>query len=281
MNSNRPEEVAGLRKQAEVIAGERAAQSAENLETLSPGETRQMLHDLRVHQIELEMQNEDLRRVQVELDVQRAHYFDFYNSVPVGYLTSSEKGLILEANLTAGTFLGVAMDALLQQPVSSFILPDDQDIFYLQRKQLFESGVAQACDLRMVRKGGAAFWVNLALTTVQNANGVCCIVISDITERKCAEQNYRTLFHEMLDGFAFHDIICDEKGNPIDYRFIAVNPAFERMTGLKMKDIAGKTVLEIMPNTERHWIEIYGKVAITGEPAVFENTPSSSTNILR
>jgi PAS domain S-box-containing protein len=89
--------------------------------------------------------------------------------------------------------------------------------------------------------------------------------------RRESEAKYHTLFREMLDGFALHEIICDGQGHPADYRFLAVNPAFERMTGLKAQAIIGQTVLEVLPGTERYWIETYGKVALSGEPVVFEN----------
>ncbi len=75
----------------------------------------------------------------------------------------------------------------------------------------------------------------------------------------------------MLDGFALHEIICDPSGKPIDYRFLAVNPAFERMTGLKAEDVVGHTVLEALPGKETYWIETYGKVALSGEPILFED----------
>ncbi len=95
----------------------------------------------------------------------------------------------------------------------------------------------------------------------------------DATERRRAEealreseQNYRMLFREMLDGFALHEIILDAQGNPADYRFLAINPAFERMTGLKAPELVGRTVLEVLPGIEPRWIETYGKVALTGEP---------------
>jgi PAS domain S-box-containing protein len=81
-----------------------------------------------------------------------------------------------------------------------------------------------------------------------------------------SEQKYRMLFREMLDGFALHEIILDAQGNPADYRFLAINPAFERMTGLKAPEVVGRTVLEVLPGIESRWIETYGKVAITGEP---------------
>lgn len=86
-----------------------------------------------------------------------------------------------------------------------------------------------------------------------------------------SEERYRTLFTSMLNGFALHEIILDADGKPIDYRFIEINPAFEQLTGLKAKDVIGKTVLEILPGTDPSWIVTYGKVALTGEPIQFEN----------
>ncbi|HPN83911.1 MAG TPA: PAS domain S-box protein, partial [Victivallales bacterium] len=96
----------------------------------------------------------------------------------------------------------------------------------------------------------------------------------DVTQHRQIEKDYKTLFREMFDGFAIHEIICDENGNPSDYRFLAVNPSFERLTGLNADELIGKTVLEVLPKTERHWIETYGKVALGGEPIVFENYSS-------
>jgi len=197
----------GLRWQAEEIARGKAARMPENVEALSPEETRQMLHELRVHQIELEMQNEELRRAQAELDASRARYFDLYDLAPVGYCTVSEKGLILEANLTAATLLGVARGALVKQLLTRFILKEDQAIYYRHRKQLFEThstssgqaGEPQACELRMVKKDGPAFWAYLEVTAAQNAGGatVCRVVMSDITERKQAEAALQQAYDEL------------------------------------------------------------------------------------
>ncbi|MCY2993407.1 MAG: PAS domain S-box protein [Planctomycetota bacterium] len=103
------------------------------------------------------------------------------------------------------------------------------------------------------------------------ANNPKLLASRDSTSQCQVEQDNRTLFREMLEGFALHEIICDGQGNPIDYRFLAVNPAFERMTGLQAADIVGRTVLDVLPGTERYWIETYGKVALTGEPALFEH----------
>ncbi len=85
------------------------------------------------------------------------------------------------------------------------------------------------------------------------------------------EPSWRMLFDTMLNGFALHEIICDDEGRPVDYRFIEVNPAFERLTGLKAADLVNHTVREVLPQTEPMWIERYGKVALTGKPAEFES----------
>jgi hypothetical protein len=84
-------------------------------------------------------------------------------------------------------------------------------------------------------------------------------------------QHYELVFSHMLDGCAVHEMIWDAEGRPADYRFLAANPAFECMTGLQAAAIVGKTVLEVLPGTERHWIENYGQVALTGEPCRFES----------
>ena len=193
--ADRPEQAAKLRRQAEKIAREEAPLPPKDLDDLSLEEIRRILHELQVHQIELEMQNKELRRIQEELDAERERYFDFYNLAPVGYFTLSEKGLILEANITAATLLGVGRGMLIKQPISRFILKEDQDNYYLHRRQLFETGKPQAFDLRMVKKDGAVFWVHLETSSKLDVGGVpvCRIVLNDITMRKQAEEERERL----------------------------------------------------------------------------------------
>jgi len=149
-----------------------------------------MLHELQVHQIELEMQNEELRQAQAQLDAGRARYFDLYDLAPVGYVTISEQRLLLETNLTTATLLGVTRDDLIKQPFSRFVLREDQDVYYFLHKQLFETGEPHDCELRMVKKDGTTLWVQLQSTSVQDAAGLAVsrVVISDITQRKRAEE---------------------------------------------------------------------------------------------
>jgi PAS domain S-box-containing protein len=113
--------------------------------------------------------------------------------------------------------------------------------------------------------------------TAGNVLGVV-LVFHDVTEKRRAnqallesEQRYRSLFNGMTEGFALHEIICDKNGRPCDYRFIEINPAFENLTGLKQEDVVGKLAKEVLPGIESYWIEAYGKVALTGQPAHLEN----------
>jgi PAS domain S-box-containing protein len=196
---------AGLRGRAEERAG---AKETDTPHALSPEETRLLLHELRVHQLELEMQNEELRRTQEDLEASRERYFDLYDLAPVGYLTISEQGLIVEANLTAAKMLGVARGALAAQRLTSFILPEDEDIYYRHRKRLFATGAPQVDDLRLANSGGGFFWARVQTAVAEDAVGVCRTVISDITESKRAEEALKTT-HTDLQHFSYaltHDL---------------------------------------------------------------------------
>lgn len=92
-----------------------------------------------------------------------------------------------------------------------------------------------------------------------------------VEDTEKSEQKYRLLIDEMQLGLALHEIVCDDKGKAVDYRFISINKSYERVTGLMSEDIIGKTVLEVLPKTEKYWIEQYAKVAITGESSEFES----------
>jgi PAS domain S-box-containing protein len=124
---------------------------------------------------------------------------------------------------------------------------------------------------------GRSFQFDWRLFPERDADGAVQTVASihrDITRQHLMEAEYQLLFNGMLDGFASHEILCDEAGTPVDYRFLRANPAFERLTGVKAEDILGRTIREVFPNIESYWIETYGKVVLTGEPIVFEHYAS-------
>jgi diguanylate cyclase (GGDEF)-like protein/PAS domain S-box-containing protein len=226
-----------LRRRAEKTLRKQVVQSQGNLDALSPEAMQQVLHELRVHQIELQMQNEELRRAQVAQEALQARYFDLFDLAPVGYCTVGEQGLIQQANLATAALLGMVRAALVKQPISRFILKEDQDIFYLHRKLLFETGHPQSCELRMKKKDRSQFFAYLVFSVAQEANGlsVLRIVLSDVTERKLAEDELRIA----AVAFASQNgmVITDPKGV-----ILRVNSAFTRLTGYSAEEAIEQTM---------------------------------------
>jgi len=167
-------------------------------EALLPEQAQKVLHELRVHQIELEMQNEELRQAQAELEASRARYFDLYDLAPVGYFTLSKQGLILEANLTAAKLLGVKRGTLVRRPLTHFIHLADDDIYNEHCKRLFKTGKPQVFELRLVKHDGSQFWARLETSAAKRADNapVCRAVIINITDRKLAEEALQQAYNE-------------------------------------------------------------------------------------
>ena len=155
--------------------------------------------------------------------------------------------------------------------------PGDREII----RQAFENcatlGLPYDLELTFTPVGGERIRIRTSAEAVWENGRVSKVLgtFQDITEKRALEQRYEALFQNMLDGFALHEIICDASGRPVDYRFLEVNPAFERHTGLAGKDVKGRTVREVLPLVEQVWIETYGKVALTGEPVFFEEYSSA------
>ena len=195
-----PHSDVALRRKAEVQIRESEGMSSEKIAELSPETLETILHELRVHQIELEIQNEELRRVQAALEIERARYFHIFDLAPVGYVTINAEGLIMEANLTAANLLGIEQRQLTGKTLSHFILRDDQDIYSQLRRQLANSGRTQTCEVRMGKTADTAFWALLSATTVPDPDGGpnCRIVLSDISERRLAEDTLRESEQEFI-----------------------------------------------------------------------------------
>jgi PAS domain S-box-containing protein len=187
------------RQRAEERLRRNTALAPADVAALSPAAIQNLMHELYVHQIELEMQNDELRETQMALEAARERYFDLYDLAPVGYCTISEQGLIVQANLTAANLLGIVRSALLKQSVSRRIFNEDQDIYYLHRKRLVEQGDLQSFDLRMVKNDGTQFWAHLTMTVGHDAagNSELRVVLDDITKRKQTEAELAQ-FHQML-----------------------------------------------------------------------------------
>jgi diguanylate cyclase (GGDEF)-like protein/PAS domain S-box-containing protein len=193
---------ANLRRQAEEKLSERKSAVATPPATQS--DTLRLMHELQVHQIELEMQNEELRRIQDELEASRAKYFDLYNLAPVGYMTIDTDGHVVDANLAVATLLGVERGRLLGEHVECLVVKEDLSILHSHLDRLLETGAFQICELRMNGKSGDEFWVQLDANLVRDSvagPSLCRVAITNITTLKQTEEVLRHLStHDALTG---------------------------------------------------------------------------------
>ena len=172
----------------------------EDSSELTDVERLALVQNLRIHQIELEMQNEELRRAHLELEKARDKYSDLYDFAPVGYFTISEQGTILEVNLTAASMLGVERALLFGKPFSRFITNDTQDIFYSYRRRLLEEVAPQTAEIKLLKKDGSEFHAELKCSVVQDEKGDSSrfrMAVSDISERKRADDELKKAHNEL------------------------------------------------------------------------------------
>lgn len=172
---------------------------------LPPEAHERLIHELHVHQLELEMQNDELRRIREELEISRARYFNLFDLAPVGYLTLDESGLIEEANLFAATLLDTPRTRLVGQPLARFLLSADRDRYYWCRKQLFATGERQSCELRLRTldntPDNAPRWIGLETGLQRNAatgQSLWQAILTDITEHKRHERDLLDIFRLRL-----------------------------------------------------------------------------------
>lgn len=185
-----PKVETALRRRAEDRIWAELVPGAEPINAHSEAQVAAILHELRVHQIELGMQNDELRRIQAARDIERQSYVDLYDLAPVGYCSLSSTGLIMKANLSCADMLGLPREALINKPIFRFILKEDQDSYYLYRKHRGSANAARSCELQMVSQGGGVCWVQLEATEGLEPNGaeVTRLVLSDVTQRKQADK---------------------------------------------------------------------------------------------
>ena len=234
-----PEE---LRRQAE----ERMKFEGSLPEEIPPAEVQKLIHDLRVHQIELEMQNDELRQTQEILEESRRRYLDLYDFAPIGYLTLDRLGFIKEANLTTAGLLQVERPRLIDIHFAHFLVPEDRGAFRRHLNLVLEEEERQTIELRLKRKDGHEFFTLLESAFHLDAEGIslCRTVFTDISQRRQAEADlkesearYRSLFQ---DNHAVMLLIDPKTGDIVD-----ANPAACAFYGFSKEELTARKITEI------------------------------------
>ncbi len=235
MKSKRPNLITDAAELRQLAEQKVAAQSA--VEPITLADEKKLLHELQVHQIELEMLYEDLKHAHSELEYSWARYFDLYDLAPLSYLTISDRDTILDANLTTSALLGLSRNKLIKQPLSRFINATDQDIYYKHRQKLLETGNKQSFELHLIKQDGVPFWVRVDMNQAQDCNKqqVFRVVLTDINQQKANDEYLRqaaTMFEAAREGMMVTDA---------QTYILVVNHSFSELTGFSATDVLGRT----------------------------------------
>ena len=198
------------------------------------------------------------------------HGDTIFNDTTEGFFKSSLDGVFLSVNPTMARLLGYDDPMDLICSVTSigtqlYVAPGDRTHLL---KELRSDGAAVDTEVLSRKKDGSHIWVALRARLVNGPNGAPSHlegILSDITARKQAETRFFDLFNNMLDGFALCEIVYDDKNEAIDYRFLAVNPAFERLIRLTAEQMIGKTASAVLPQSDLSWLDLCNHVVATDE----------------
>ncbi len=199
-------------------------------------------------------------------------YQALVENISEGAVTLSPDGMVLYSNSALAGMMQVPLDRLLGTFLPDHVSPRDRPAFERMLRKAAESPQRGPFNLR---RGSRLLPVLISMNTLEISGGKKISVVvadrrHDVRALRASEAKFRNLFEKMAEGFALHEIVCDSEGRPVDYRFLDVNPAFERLTGLERRKVVGKLATAVLPGNDPAWIERYGKVALTGTPDHFD-----------
>jgi PAS domain S-box-containing protein len=222
-----------LRKQAEA----RLSKQKEKTQPVKKADTVRLIHELRVHQIELEIQNEELMQARAETEAALRQFTDLYDFVPVGYFTLTRDGAIQQANLTGAALLGVERGKLVKRRFGLFVDTKSRPTFNAFLAKVFADDKKQTCEVELLKGKTKSFWAQIEATTDEHGE-TCRAVVSDITERKQAEEALKESEEKfrILNTLAPAGIyLTDPEGN-----CLFTNPRWNEMAGLSSQEALGK-----------------------------------------
>ena len=237
-------------------AKERLFKNYDGSATMPVVEAKELVHELEVHQIELEMQNEELRRAQLELEESRDNYADLYDFSPVAYLTYDSNGVILEANLTAAKLLNIDRKDLINNELHRFILSSDKDTLYHHNERVFSVKGKHNCELQLKTSKDTRVDILLESVVIYKEGDTtekCRSVLFDITQRKSSEeqsQRLRTILSNVINSMPSVLVCVDSQIGVTHW-----NREAECITGIVASDAEGQLLVDVFPRMA-DWIEV-------------------------
>jgi PAS domain S-box-containing protein len=269
IKNNQPGDAAALRRQAEAKWSERKKKAA--APPAMESETRRFVHELQVHQIELEMQNEELAQSRAELEAALRQYTGLYDFAPVGYFTLARDGAIHQVNLAGANLLGVERGALIKRRFGLFVSVESRPTFSAFLEKVFStSGSKETCEVALLKDGPDPLWAHIEATLSAALRGqreVCHAVVSDITERKRAEEALReseNRLRTIVEGTQALLVSVDANGY-----FTYANDATARAVGYTSPaELIGKAYLHfIHPEDRQQVLDTFINQANTRQPS--------------
>jgi PAS domain S-box-containing protein len=251
---------------------------------------------------ELFQSNQDLINAKQNTEESERKYKLLYNNTPVMMQSANMQGKLVSVNDFWLQIMGYKLGEVIGKNSKNYLTKQSQLLYNEKIAELLKTGKLNNVEAQAIKKNGKIIDLSISSNILYNIHGEPVQTMTymiDITEKKQtelilkstneelrqlnykyliakekaedSEKQFRYLFENMEQGFAVHEMIFDSDNKPIDYRFLHINKAFEKLTGVSASDYLGKTVKEVLPNIEKIWIENYGQVAQTGIPMHFES----------
>ena len=265
-------------------------------ESIDPDEVKDLLHELEVYQIELEMQNETLRSAQLEIDASRRKYSDLYDYAPVGYFTFDQIGLILEANLTGASLLGIERQHLMGKPFLHYVAPASRSNFQAYLHNLLTSSGKELCELVLLRGWNEPFFAQLESVSNSDDRGEAVrirSIVTDISDRKKLEEERNRAYEELESRVKERTrslLAANERIAAVlssitdaylsldsDWRIIEINSTAAGIFRREPGEFIGKSIWDEYPLAQKS--EFFKKCHLaveSGRPVHFETATSTS-----
>ncbi|AWI74739.1 diguanylate cyclase [Parazoarcus communis] len=259
-------------------AAESRLKASKDMARLDYADQARLVHELQVHQIELEIQNAELREARDNLEIALTEYTELYDFAPVGYFTLDRRGHILKLNVAAQRLLGGDSTSLSGKTLQHFVAPEDQRKFALLLQRALSPAARCSADLTLLTGDAPPRRIHVQSDAANNPRDETFrLAAMDVTERNLAddarrlsESKFNALYSAMSEGMALHEMVLDLHGNPIDYILLDVNPAYESILGLDRAAVIGCRGSQVYGLTPPPHLEQFAAVASTGHPILFE-----------